>query len=81
MTCIYFMLIAKQCPDLPPPKNGAKACDDWVFGRVCSPFCNDKWDFTTQVPSYTMWVCGLSGRWFPGRWPDCSSKCHRIKSG
>lgn len=77
MTCIYFLITAKECPDLRPPKNGAKACDDWAFGQMCSPFCNDKWDFSQQLPPFTIWVCGAKGKWFPARpWPDCSSKCH-----
>ena len=77
--CTKFVIIclhtAKDCIDLPPPKNGAKACDDWAFGRFCSPSCNSNWDFTTPLPAYVMWVCGSSGTWFPPfRWPDCSSK-------
>lgn len=62
----------KECPDLPPPKNGAKACDDWNFGRMCSPLCNDQWDFSQRLP-FALWICGGTGKWFPpGRWPDCS---------
>ena len=67
--------IAKDCLDLPPPENGAKACDDWAFGRMCSPFCNDRWDFTKPIPPFTIWSCGASGIWLPSmRWPDCTSK-------
>ncbi|XP_015761109.1 PREDICTED: sushi, von Willebrand factor type A, EGF and pentraxin domain-containing protein 1-like isoform X1 [Acropora digitifera] len=63
----------KDCMDWPPPKNGAKACDDWFFGRVCSPFCNDQWDFAQEEFTTTLWICGGSGTWFPSeRWPDCT---------
>ena len=67
--------IARDCLDLPPPENGAKACDDWVFGRMCSPFCNDRWDFAQPMPPFIIWSCGASGVWLPPmRWPDCTSK-------
>ncbi|CAH3141747.1 unnamed protein product [Porites lobata] len=63
----------KDCIDLAPPKNGAKACDDWAFGRYCTPSCNSNWDFTQEVPPFTIWVCGSSGTWSPSsRLPDCS---------
>ena len=77
--CTKFFVIclhtAKDCIDLAPPKNGAKACDDWAFGRYCTPSCNSKWDFTQEVPPFSIWVCGSSGTWSPSnRLPDCSSK-------
>jgi len=61
-----------ECSDLPPPKEGAKACDDWMFGSFCSPFCNNKSDFAQPLLS-PMWVCGASGTWNPtNRFPDCT---------
>ncbi|XP_068689881.1 uncharacterized protein [Montipora foliosa] len=63
----------RDCLDLRPPQNGAKACDDWALGRMCSPFCDDRWDFAQAIPPFTIWSCGASGIWLPPmRWPDCT---------
>jgi len=71
----HIRYLANDCIELPPPKNGAKACDDWARGRMCSPFCNGNWDFTQQLPPFAVWSCGASGIWFPSnRWPDCTSE-------
>ena len=70
----FFTRAATKCSDLPPPKGGAKACDDWMFGTFCSPFCNNKSDFAQPLLS-AMWVCGASGNWMPtNRFPDCTSE-------
>ncbi|KAJ7360021.1 hypothetical protein OS493_019109 [Desmophyllum pertusum] len=62
----------KKCPALTPPKDGAMACDDWMFGRFCSPFCNNKTDFAQPLPT-SIWACGAKGFWLPPiRWPDCT---------
>ncbi|KAJ7360012.1 hypothetical protein OS493_019099, partial [Desmophyllum pertusum] len=47
----------KKCPALTPPKDGAMACDDWIFGTFCSPFCNNKTDFAQPLPT-SIWACG-----------------------
>ena len=66
------MLAATDCIAKRPPKNGAMACDDWMFGRFCSPFCNDQYDFAELLVA-AVWACGASGIWFPlVDWPDCS---------
>jgi len=71
---IFFTRTATKCSDLPPPKGGAKACDDWMFGTFCSPFCSNKSDFAQPLPA-TMWVCGARGTWMPtNRFPDCTSE-------
>ena len=71
---------ARDCLDLRPPENGAKACDDWFVGRMCSPSCNDRWEFTQAIPPYTIWSCGASGIWLPPmRWPDCTSKYYFLR--
>ncbi|PFX23092.1 Fibropellin-1 [Stylophora pistillata] len=45
-----------------------------MFGRMCTPFCNNRWDFSQNLQS-SIWACGASGAWFPrNRWPDCSVK-------
>ena len=65
---------AKKCGDLPAPKGGAKACDDWFSGTFCSPFCQNNTDFAQALPK-NRYVCGASGTWSPSnRFPDCSSK-------
>ena len=76
--CTKFVIIchhtAKDCIDLPPPKNGAKACDDWAYGRHCTPFCNSNRDFAQPLPRFVTWACGASGIWSPATpWPDCTS--------
>ena len=61
------------------PINGGAACDDWMLGRMCTPFCNSKFDFSKPL-SNSVWSCGGSGTWTPGyRWPDCTSKQHMLK--
>ncbi|XP_031559986.1 uncharacterized protein LOC116296157 isoform X2 [Actinia tenebrosa] len=61
------------CPSLTPPKNGAKACDTWAFGRFCTPQCNSKHDFAVSISIGMIWVCGSSGVWNPPNGlPDCS---------
>ena len=72
----FYVCPAKaNCMDLRPPKNGAMACDDWILGRFCSPFCNIQWTFSPKI-SEKLWVCGLmTGTWRPSsRFPDCTSK-------
>ncbi|XP_067018332.1 uncharacterized protein [Acropora muricata] len=67
-----------ECGDLPPPKGaGARACDAWMFGRFCLPFCNNNSDFAQPILSNSMWVCGASGVWWPSnRFPDCTKVNH-----
>lgn len=66
-------LAARPCRARRPPKHGAVACDDWMFGRFCSPFCNDLYDFAQALPLFSVWACGASGVWLPpGNWPDCA---------
>ena len=62
-----------------PPINGAASCDDWMFGRLCTPSCNRKFDFSEPLLN-SVWTCGGSGTWNPGyRWPDCTGKQHMLK--
>lgn len=69
-----------ECPKKKPPKNGAMACDNWVFGQFCSPFCNDQWDFLEDFREST-WFCTGSGMWWPRRhWPDCSKAAQPNKA-
>ncbi|XP_020610476.1 sushi, von Willebrand factor type A, EGF and pentraxin domain-containing protein 1-like isoform X1 [Orbicella faveolata] len=71
----YFVVTVKpqDCIEKRPPENGAMACDDWMFGRFCSPFCNDRYDFA-EVLTSSVWACGASGVWLPpGDWPDCAA--------
>ncbi|XP_022803614.1 uncharacterized protein LOC111340956 [Stylophora pistillata] len=69
-----FIIRPERCKELIPPKNGGKACDDWMFGRICVPFCNIRYDFSDPVwKEVSPWTCGSSGTWFPvKRWPDCT---------
>ncbi len=77
------MRAATDCIEKRPPKNGAMACDDWMLGRFCSPFCNDQYDFP-EVLATAVWACGASGVWLPpGDWPDCAgskqgSRLHNV---
>ena len=55
------------------------ACDDWMFGRFCSPFCNDQYDFAEDL-STSVWACGASGVWLPPvDWPDCAGNNHETR--
>ncbi|PFX23088.1 Fibropellin-1 [Stylophora pistillata] len=72
--CQFNITVKPQsCSGMTPPQNGAKGCDKWMFGRMCSPMCKDRWDFP-QKPRASVWVCAYSsGIWYPSdRWPDCS---------
>ncbi|XP_078343207.1 uncharacterized protein LOC144628957 isoform X2 [Oculina patagonica] len=65
-----------KCSNLSPPDGGAMACDDWMLGTFCSPFCQNNTDFA-QPLLQSMWVCGAKGTWFPSnRFPDCSKVYH-----
>ena len=69
-----YVCPAKDCMDLKPPKRGAMACDDWILGRFCSPFCNNEWTFSPKILE-KVWICGLKGTWAPSsRFPDCIGK-------
>ncbi|XP_070554219.1 sushi, von Willebrand factor type A, EGF and pentraxin domain-containing protein 1-like [Ptychodera flava] len=65
-----------SCPPYPEPVNGARSCDDWLFGMFCRISCNKKYEFA-KVPA-DWYICDANGDWKtqpPGRdipWPDCS---------
>ncbi|XP_078661373.1 uncharacterized protein LOC144905536 [Branchiostoma floridae x Branchiostoma belcheri] len=58
-----------------PPKNGALACDRWLFGQFCMVFCYQEFEFDSQPAQ--LYICGASGLWSTTstktsvRWPDC----------
>ncbi|XP_071787761.1 uncharacterized protein [Asterias amurensis] len=65
------------CPNYPDPRNGARACDQWLFGSFCRVYCNQGYEFAEKPAVWYM--CGR-GRWtttpfgLPIPWPDCSEK-------
>ncbi|XP_022091513.1 sushi, von Willebrand factor type A, EGF and pentraxin domain-containing protein 1-like [Acanthaster planci] len=64
-----------RCPNYPDPRNGGRACDEWLFGVFCRIYCKEAFDFPQRPAHY--YICS-QGRWrtFPPRmaipWPDCS---------
>ncbi|XP_022091526.1 sushi, von Willebrand factor type A, EGF and pentraxin domain-containing protein 1-like [Acanthaster planci] len=66
-----------RCPNYPDPRNGARACDAWLFGQFCRIFCNAAFDFSEKPANY--YICS-HGKWrtVPPRmaipWPDCSER-------
>ncbi|XP_038054999.1 sushi, von Willebrand factor type A, EGF and pentraxin domain-containing protein 1-like [Patiria miniata] len=66
-----------SCPNYPDPRNGARACDQWLFGQFCRVHCNRAFEFT-ETPAIWYICSGSTWRTFPtGRaipWPDCSER-------
>ena len=70
----------KSCPDLPPPENGAKACEMWLTGVFCTVHCNEGYGFVEQPED--VYFCTPGGTWMNAfvngqkapAFPDCSSK-------
>ncbi|XP_033104655.1 sushi, von Willebrand factor type A, EGF and pentraxin domain-containing protein 1-like [Anneissia japonica] len=66
-----------ECENFPAPINGARACDQWLFGMFCRVYCNKKYDFAT-IPA--KWYVCQSSQWttipplLEIPWPDCSEK-------
>ncbi|XP_077983821.1 sushi, von Willebrand factor type A, EGF and pentraxin domain-containing protein 1-like [Glandiceps talaboti] len=64
------------CPPYPEPVNGARVCDDWLFGMFCRVTCNQKYEFARKPAEW--YICNAEGDWRtqpPGLdtpWPDCS---------
>ncbi|CAH1274718.1 SRPX2 [Branchiostoma lanceolatum] len=64
------------CRALRVPKNGALACDAWLYGKHCTMLCNDRYDIPPgQDDKNSMWVCGTSGNWDYSDPPHCSVGC------
>ncbi|XP_033632271.1 sushi, von Willebrand factor type A, EGF and pentraxin domain-containing protein 1-like [Asterias rubens] len=65
------------CTNYPDPRNGARACDQWLFGSFCRVYCNQAYEFAEKPAAWYM--CGR-GKWttspfgFSIPWPDCSEK-------
>ena len=70
----------KSCPDLPPPENGAKACEMWLTGVSCTVHCNEGYGFIEEPKD--VYFCTPGGTWLNAfvngqkapAFPDCSSK-------
>ncbi|XP_068706774.1 uncharacterized protein [Montipora foliosa] len=84
-TCKFLVEVADSpCEDLPAPKNGAKACETWLAGLICTVHCNKGYGFA-NTPE-TVYSCSPNGEWFnakvPGStvpaFPDCS-KTHQAQ--
>ncbi|XP_022091514.1 sushi, von Willebrand factor type A, EGF and pentraxin domain-containing protein 1-like [Acanthaster planci] len=66
-----------SCPNYPDPRNGLRACDQWLFGQFCRVYCNEAFEFA-ETPAE--WYVCSRGSWRtqpPGRatpWPDCSER-------
>ncbi|XP_038055058.1 sushi, von Willebrand factor type A, EGF and pentraxin domain-containing protein 1-like [Patiria miniata] len=79
--CQFTVTITPHaCMDLPAPRNGAKACDSWAYGRFCSMLCNANYDVGPRDGSRTFLTCGLNGMWSPppGVFPNCA---RRVRPG
>lgn len=84
-TCKFLIEVADSpCEDFPAPKNGAKACETWLAGLICTVHCNKGYGFA-NTPE-TVYICSPNGEWFnakvPGStvpaFPDCS-KTHQAQ--
>ncbi|XP_071950679.1 sushi, von Willebrand factor type A, EGF and pentraxin domain-containing protein 1-like [Antedon mediterranea] len=77
--CIFTIEIGPtKCENFPAPINGARACDQWLFGMFCRVYCNKKYEFS-ETPAH-WYICGANSIWstsppnLPTRWPDCSER-------
>ncbi|XP_038057864.1 sushi, von Willebrand factor type A, EGF and pentraxin domain-containing protein 1-like isoform X2 [Patiria miniata] len=66
-----------SCPNYPEPRNGARACDQWLFGQFCRVYCNQDFEFAETpaiwyICSGSTWRTQPSGKTMP--WPDCSER-------
>ena len=52
--------------ELPPPVNGALACNNWANGLMCAMSCNDQFDIPITAPTTGQYVCDeTTGLWSP----------------
>ena len=57
----HIVIVSNGCPDLQAPDNGALACDVWVGGRFCHPFCSEGYSTYYNLPN--MLICQENGLW------------------
>ncbi|XP_078369574.1 sushi, von Willebrand factor type A, EGF and pentraxin domain-containing protein 1-like [Oculina patagonica] len=82
--CSFRIIVkVKQCPNFPPPRNGALVCTHWhERSTVCAVFCKSGTDFEFNPPM--LYYCS-EGQWrffgLPGvpyeaktPWPNCSDQ-------
>ena len=75
------------CEELAPPVNGAKACETWMAGIMCTVHCNNGYGFANH-PDPVYFCRPTTGEWFHERnnkgkkpsLPDCSSKKMQYES-
>ena len=78
LATVCFSLSDSPCVEFKAPKNGAKACETWLAGMICTVHCNEGYGFAEYQPP-TYHCSPTTGMWFPGGVknlvvPDCSSK-------
>ncbi|EDO49614.1 predicted protein, partial [Nematostella vectensis] len=75
--CVFKIhLKTKGCPNYPPPKNGALACNAWGAGsKYCTVSCTDTRDFAFK-PAMAYLCSNANWQTYPYPvqmpWPDCS---------
>ena len=83
VNCPVFSVIESPCQDLKAPLNGAKACETWLAGLMCTVHCNEGYGFV-NFPHPVYYCSPTTGEWFHARankgktpsLPDCSSEMH-----
>ncbi|KFM67760.1 Sushi, von Willebrand factor type A, EGF and pentraxin domain-containing protein 1, partial [Stegodyphus mimosarum] len=56
-------ITSTQCNDLEDPANGEANCVDWIYGKLCQPFCDA--GYTRNPDEYPYYTCDESGVWAP----------------
>jgi len=84
--CRFLITIADSpCKELPAPKNGAKACETWLAGIMCTVHCNKGYGFAINPDP--LYYCRPNGKWWNAKskkgtknpaLPDCS-ETHKPK--
>ena len=73
--------------DLPTPLNGAKACETWLAGMMCTVHCNKGYGFANNPD--VLYYCRPNGKWWNAKTkkgqttptpPDCSSKKPELRN-
>lgn len=78
---LFIYLKDSPCVDLPTPLNGAKACETWLAGMMCTVHCNKGYGFANNPD--VLYYCKPNGKWWNAKTkngettptpPDCLSK-------
>jgi len=59
---VFFKSDTNNCVPLPPPENGAIACDNWEGGAFCHTLCQQGTAMKSNTTGW-LYVCTNTGDW------------------